>query len=84
MALEVYYGPYDPNDTDEAKILKDIAVLCRLCENAFRRIRLTLRYCATCHAGFCEGEHGNMGGGHGRGRCIQCGPKATTYSEKSS
>ncbi len=69
-----YYGKYDPNDTDEAKILRDIAVPCRLCEAAFRRLRMTLRFCATCHHGFCEGEHLNFAGG-GRGRCVLDGPK---------
>jgi len=81
MAWEnAYYGEYDPNDTDEAKIFRGIAVPCRICQHAFRRLRLTFRFCATCHIGFCDGEHGNMAGGHGRGRCIQCGPKAATYS----
>jgi hypothetical protein len=65
---------YQETDTDEAKILRDIAVPCRICESAFRRLRMTLRYCATCHHGFCEGEHGSFAGA-GRARCLFCGPR---------
>ena len=71
---QVYLGEYDENDTDENKIKKGFAVPCRICEDAFRRIRLTWRYCAHCHKGFCEGEHGNFAIG-GRGSCIICGHK---------
>ena len=69
-------GPYDQQKTDETKIRdQDIAVPCRLCENAFRRLRLTLRYCYDCKRGFCEGEHGNFAPrAPGVGRCVQCGP----------
>ena len=80
MWEDAYYGLYEDNNTDEARILEGVAVPCRICEAAFRRLRLTLRYCATCHKGFCDGEHGNFTGGTGagiqRGRCIQCGPHA--------
>jgi len=64
---------FDPGDNDRAKIARERAVPCRLCESAFRRLRLTLRYCAECGRGFCEGEHGTFAG-TGRGRCLQCGP----------
>jgi hypothetical protein len=69
---EIDISPYSPDYTDEAKIKDGIAVPCRICEDAFRRVRLTWRYCASCHKGFCEGEHGNFARG-GRGSCIICG-----------
>lgn len=62
---------YDESYTDEAKIKDGIAVPCRICVDAFRRVRLTWRYCATRHKGFCEGEHGNFARG-GRGCCVIC------------
>jgi hypothetical protein len=71
------YGPYEKEDTDRSKITKGIAVPCRLCENAFRRLRLTLRYCIECEHGFCDGEHGNLV--FGKGRCVQCGPHVKNY-----
>lgn len=46
---------------------------CRICFDAFRRQRLTLRFCLDCGNGFCEGEHGNFAYGHGK--CIICGEK---------
>jgi hypothetical protein len=46
---------------------------CRLCYDGFRRLRQTLRYCAHCENGFCEGEHGNFAFGHGV--CVICGAK---------
>jgi len=67
-------GPFEEQNNDRQKIENDHAVPCRLCENAFRRLRLTLRYCIQCNRGFCDGEHGNFAGG--RGRCVQCGPHA--------
>jgi hypothetical protein len=73
-------GPYDEDRTDKDKIEDEIAVPCRLCENAFRRLRLTLRYCMQCQRGFCDGEHGNflITGRPPKaiGRCVQCGPHA--------
>lgn len=66
-------GPFEKDRTDAQKIGEGVAVPCRLCENAFRRLRLTLRYCAECQHGFCDGEHGNFTSGS-RGRCVQCGP----------
>jgi hypothetical protein len=70
-------SPYDKDNTDRAKIEAGKAVPCRLCENAFRRLRLTLRYCAQCGVGFCEGEHGNFST-QTRARCVQCGPHASS------
>jgi hypothetical protein len=67
------YSPYDESNTDEAKINAGIAVPCRLCENAFRRLTVTMRYCKLCHKGFCEGVHGNFSVRE-FGRCVQCGP----------
>lgn len=46
-------------------------VPCKICMEAFRRIRPSLRYCAICGHAFCEGEHGNFASGIGR--CIICG-----------
>jgi hypothetical protein len=69
-------GPFDPNYTDRQKIEDRKAVPCRICENAFRRLRLTLRYCNNpdCNRGYCEGEHGTFAGKISR--CVQCGPHA--------
>jgi len=69
------YGPFDLERDDREKINAKIAVPCRLCENAFRRLRLTLRYCMECKRGFCEGEHGNFSTQRSA-RCVQCGPHA--------
>lgn len=66
-------GPFDPKNTDEQKIKNKIPVPCRLCESAFLRLRPTLRYCAICKHGFCEGEHGNFSLQR-IARCVQCGP----------
>ena len=44
-----------------------------ICSEAFKRRRQTLRYCAICHRGFCEGEHGNFS--RGAGMCIICGAR---------
>ena len=72
--------PFDVENSDRQKVdHAGLWVPCRICENAFRRLRLTKRYCATCSAGACEGEHMNFASG-GRGRCIQCGPRAVEYS----
>gem|GEM_PF-2409448 len=72
-------GAFDKNDDDRAKISRGLWVPCRLCQNAFRRVRLTARYCDDCGVAFCEGEHGNFS--HKRGRCVQCGPKAAEFVE---
>ena len=69
------YGSFDTDNNDEKKIKNEVAVPCRICENAFRRLRLTLRYCMDCKRGFCEGEHGNFSPKN-RARCVQCGPHA--------
>jgi len=44
---------------------------CWVCSAVFRRRRQTLRYCAICHRGFCEAEHGNFS--RGIGICVICG-----------
>ena len=66
---------YDPNDTDASKISRDMGVPSRIREKVFRRVRVPWRYCASCHKGFCEGEHGSFAIG-GRGTCVQCGTHA--------
>lgn len=69
---------FDPQETDEAKILRQpnsTGVPYRICEKVFRRVRVTWRYCASCHKGFCEGEHGSFAIG-GRGTCVQYGTHA--------
>ncbi len=63
---------WDPNNTDKAKIDSELWVPCRICEAAFRRLRLTARYCIKCEMGFCEGEHGTFAGNIAR--CIMDGP----------
>lgn len=71
MVYEPDFGDYDDANSDKAKIEDDQSVPCRICWDVFGRIRLTVRYCATCHRGFCEGEHGNFSGGQ-RGVCVRC------------
>ncbi len=66
---------YNPHNTDEQKILNDVAVPCRICEAVFLRLRLTMRYCAWYHKGFCEDEHGTFAI-RGRGSCVKCGHHA--------
>jgi hypothetical protein len=66
---------YNSEDTrsDQERIETDHhAVPCRICESAFRRLRLTLQYCNKCGWGFCQGEHGNFA--FGGGTCVRCGP----------
>ncbi len=79
---DIYWGDYDPDDPDEEKI-KELSpptwVPCRICWDAFSRVRLTRRYCATCHHGFCEGEHGNFA--RGRGTCVICGRNKSEYDQ---
>ena len=67
----VDFGWLDQDKNDREKIEQGIWVPCRLCQEAFRRIRLTLRYCAGCGQAFCEGEHGNFA--QQRGMCVRCG-----------
>ena len=48
---------------------------CYICEAVFRRKRETLRYCGTCHHGYCEGEHGSFAAfsaQRGPAQCIIC------------
>jgi len=69
-------SPFSADHNDRTKIDDEgHAVPCRICEAAFRRLRLTKRYCAQCGRGFCEGEHGNFAVGK-RGVCVRCGPGA--------
>lgn len=50
------------NDNGYARgqMAKGQAVECYLCLSAFRRIRMTFRFCAKCGHAFCEGEHGTF------------------------
>ena len=58
--------------TDKERIDNDGEwVNCWICEKVFRRRRETLRYCAGCERGFCEGEHGSFAYSHGK--CVVCG-----------
>lgn len=77
--MEIDLSQFSKDDDDRQKIQRGLWVPCRICNNAFRRVRLTMRYCGDCGAAFCEGEHGNFS--HGRGRCVQCGPHATEYKD---
>lgn len=63
----------EPNpDTGKDTIAaKDKAAHCVFCEQIFKRLRGTLRYCNQCGRAFCEGEHGTFAGGRG-GVCIKC------------
>lgn len=54
-----------------AAIEKGEWVDCWICREVFRRRRETMRYCAACDRGFCEGEHGNFS--RNRGTCVICG-----------
>jgi hypothetical protein len=79
MWQEADYGSFDETHNDKEKIKSGSAVPCRICELAFKRLRLTLRYCWDCERGFCEGEHGNFTKKNGekgpqRARCVRCGP----------
>jgi hypothetical protein len=68
---------FNPKNNDQAKIDSGFWVPCRICEGAFRRLRLTLRYCNTCKRGVCEGEHFNFAAQGGKvGRCTSCGDVA--------
>jgi hypothetical protein len=64
--------PFDPSNTDKAKIEAGHPVPCRLCEAVFRVLMLTTRYCSTCEQGYCQPSHGGWVGR--RGACIQHGP----------
>lgn len=67
---------WDENNNDEQKIMDSGTwVPCRICEGAFRRIRITARYCHICKRGFCDGEHGNFAAQNRKGRCTSCGDK---------
>lgn len=69
---EIHLGAYTDTRNDRQLIDEDgVWVPCRICEDVFRRLRLTARYCATCNQGFCEGEHGSFGPTPGRGRCLR-------------
>lgn len=74
--LNVDLSPFDKDNNDKAKIGEGLWVPCRICENMFKRIRLTLRYCNNCGVGFCEGEHGTFEGKRG-GYCVQCRKKVS-------
>ena len=73
--LKADLSPFTKTNDDRKKIDAGFWVPCRLCENAFRRLRLTKRYCLECGVGACEGEHMNFAVG-GRGSCVQCGRRA--------
>ena len=48
---------------------------CFICKAVFRRRRETLRYCGSCHHGYCEGEHGSLAANarwRGPAKCIVC------------
>ena len=65
-------APFDPTQTDKAKIEAGHPVPCRLCEGVYRVLTVTARYCSICERGYCQSQHGAWVGG--RGACIQCGP----------
>src|SRR3954465_15370318 len=57
-------------ETDEVRIEQGEWTDCWICEDVFRRLTQTKRYCAKCHRGFCEGWHGSLDRGYGT--CIIC------------
>jgi hypothetical protein len=63
-------GPFDPADTDRAKIGRKIWVPCRIYYSLFERMRFTALYCYQCHMGFCEGEHGQFDETRGHRYCV--------------
>lgn len=71
---------YDTKNTDKQKIEQEKWVPCRICREIFLRVRLTARYCGTCHRAFCESEHGSFIG-RGIGVCVRCYKKAQSESE---
>lgn len=73
MSPKADFSDWNPRRTDKAKIERDIFIPCRICEELFRRIRLTKRYCQECRKGYCEGEHGIL---RNRGLCLVCLYKA--------
>ena len=73
LGQNVDLSQFNPERSDRQKIEEGLWIPCRLCEKAFRRIRLTRRYCASCDHASCEGEHYNFAP-DGHGRCVQCGP----------
>jgi hypothetical protein len=60
---------FDDTNDDKARIEAGEAVRCRICWTIFGRARITVRYCADCKRGFCEGEHGSF---RTRGVCVRC------------
>ena len=69
---------FNPNRKDKEKILDNEAwVPCRICEEVFARVRLTVRYCDTCERVLCEGEHGSFVG-RGAAVCVRCYNKASS------
>lgn len=62
---------FDPENSDKEKIAQGAWVPCRICWEAFMRLRPTARYCMNCERAFCEGEHGNFIGGK-HGVCVRC------------
>jgi hypothetical protein len=47
---------------------------CKLCLDAFGRVRLTKYYCDKCGNYMCMGEHGNFAQGK-KGTCVICGER---------
>jgi len=75
-ALKIDLSSFDQKNDDRTKIADaELWVPCRICVSAFRRVRLTARFCGTCNQAFCEGEHGTFAPGKGPARCIVCGAK---------
>jgi len=77
------FGPQTHDNSDVQKIADKLWVPCRICQEAFGRLRLTRRYCATCKRGVCEGEHFNFAANDRRGRCTTCGDVAIGYMPPS-
>lgn len=64
-----------PTLTGKQLIESERWATCYICVAVFRRKRETLRYCGTCHHGYCEGEHGSFAfhaGRRGPALCVVC------------
>lgn len=68
---------WNQNTTDNQKIKATnptpTPVPCRICQEMFGRVTLTINYCNTCGCAFCNGVHGIFSILAGQpGRCVIC------------
>ena len=70
-------SPFNPAEDDAVKIDGGKWVPCCICREIYGRIRLTVRFCASCRRAFCDGEHGRFAQGQ-RAFCVRCYSGGTT------